>query len=60
MTAGEELERAYLGHARQYFDDVAVLSERTEHVWTLRDGKLLRNQPYREAGAALRAVGVES
>ena len=35
----------------------AVLSERTEHVWTLRDGRLLRNQPYREAGAALRAVG---
>jgi ketosteroid isomerase-like protein len=25
----------------------AMLSERTAHVWTLRDGRLLRNEPVR-------------
>lgn len=34
-----------------------ALSERTGHVWTLRDGRLLRNQPYREPEQALREVG---
>ena len=37
----------------------AVLSARTDHVWTLRDGKLLRNEPFREPGEALRTLGVE-
>ena len=37
----------------------AVLSERTDHVWTLRDGLLQRNEPYREPGEALRALGLE-
>jgi ketosteroid isomerase-like protein len=36
----------------------AAFSEQTGHVWTLRDGKLLRNQPYRDADQALREVGV--
>ena len=36
----------------------AMLSERTGHVWTLRDGKLLRNQPFRSAEEALRYVGL--
>ena len=27
------------------------LAERTAHIWTLKDGLLLRNQPYRRAGA---------
>ena len=35
----------------------AALAVRTGHVWTLRDGKLLRNRPYREPQQALRAVG---
>ena len=26
----------------------APLSQRTGHVWTLKDGKLLRNQPFRD------------
>jgi ketosteroid isomerase-like protein len=34
----------------------AVLSARTDHVWTVRDGKLFRNEPYREPGEALRAL----
>lgn len=34
----------------------AVLSDRTGHVWTLRDGKLRRNEPYREPEEALRAL----
>jgi ketosteroid isomerase-like protein len=37
----------------------AILSERTDHVWTLRDGKLLRNEPFREPGGALRELGIQ-
>jgi ketosteroid isomerase-like protein len=36
----------------------AALAQRTGHVWTLRNGKLLRNQPFREPEKALRAVGL--
>jgi ketosteroid isomerase-like protein len=35
----------------------ATLAERTGHIWTLRKGKLLRNQPFREPEEALREVG---
>jgi ketosteroid isomerase-like protein len=34
----------------------ASLAARTAHVWTLSDGKLFRNQPYREPEQALREV----
>jgi ketosteroid isomerase-like protein len=37
----------------------AILSERTDHIWTLKEGKLLRNEPFREPGEALRELGVE-
>lgn len=37
----------------------AILSERTDHIWTIRDGKLLRNEPFREPGEALRELGIE-
>jgi ketosteroid isomerase-like protein len=33
-----------------------ALSERTGHIWTLRRGRLLRNEPYREPEHALRAL----
>ncbi|HXV04089.1 MAG TPA: nuclear transport factor 2 family protein [Gaiellaceae bacterium] len=36
----------------------APLSQRTGHVWTLKDGKLLRNQPFRNPDDALREVGI--
>ena len=36
----------------------AALSQRTGHVWTLKDGKLLRNQPFRDPDDALQEVGV--
>jgi ketosteroid isomerase-like protein len=36
----------------------ASLAARTAHIWTLRDGKLLRNQAYREPEQALRDVGL--
>jgi ketosteroid isomerase-like protein len=36
----------------------AGLVEPTAHVWTVRSGRLLRNQPYRQPEEALRAVGV--
>jgi ketosteroid isomerase-like protein len=36
----------------------AALAQRTGHVWTLRRGRLLRNQPFREPEEALRAVGL--
>jgi ketosteroid isomerase-like protein len=35
----------------------AALSDSTAHVWTVRNGKLLRNQPYRDHEEALREVG---
>jgi ketosteroid isomerase-like protein len=35
----------------------AALSEFAGHVWTIRNGKLLRNELYRESGEALLAVG---
>jgi ketosteroid isomerase-like protein len=37
----------------------AILSERADHVWTLKEGRLFRNEPFREPGAALRELGVE-
>jgi ketosteroid isomerase-like protein len=37
----------------------AALSERTAHIWTLRDSKLLRNQPLRESDHPARASGRE-
>jgi ketosteroid isomerase-like protein len=37
----------------------ARLSEQTGHVWTLRDGKLRRNELCREPDDALREVGIE-
>jgi ketosteroid isomerase-like protein len=37
----------------------AILSERTDHIWTLKEGKLLRNEPFREPGEALRGLGVD-
>jgi ketosteroid isomerase-like protein len=35
-----------------------VLAERTGHIWNLRNGRLWRNQPYREAEEALRKLGL--
>jgi ketosteroid isomerase-like protein len=35
----------------------AALSEFAGHVWTVRNGKLLRNELHREPGEALAAVG---
>jgi ketosteroid isomerase-like protein len=37
----------------------AILTERADHIWTIEDGRLLRNQPFREPGEALRELGVE-
>jgi ketosteroid isomerase-like protein len=38
-------------------ESAARFSERTGHVWTLRDGKLLRNQPFRDPDQVLAEVG---
>lgn len=35
-----------------------TLAERTVHIWTIKDGLLLRNQPYREPEGALRELGL--
>jgi ketosteroid isomerase-like protein len=35
-----------------------TLAEQTAHLWTLRDGKLFRNEPYRDPEAALRDAGL--
>ena len=34
----------------------APLVERTAHVWTVRDGRLLHNEPFRDPELALRAL----
>jgi ketosteroid isomerase-like protein len=36
----------------------ATVAERTAHVWTVSDGKLLRNEHHREPEDALRALGL--
>ena len=36
----------------------ASLAERTAHIWTVRDGRLVRNEPFREPEKALRALGL--
>jgi ketosteroid isomerase-like protein len=38
----------------------AILSTRTDHIWTLKEGQLLRNEPFRVPGEALRELGVEA
>ena len=35
-----------------------TLAARTAHIWTLKDGRLVRNQLYREPELALRDLGV--
>jgi ketosteroid isomerase-like protein len=44
-------------HARGKGSGVSV-AERTAHIWTLRDGKLFHNEPYREPDQALRDLGL--
>jgi ketosteroid isomerase-like protein len=44
-------------HARGKWSG-AELAERAAHVWTVRDGRLLRNELYREPEEALRALGL--
>ena len=44
-------------HARGKGSGVHV-AERTAHIWTLRDGKLFHNEPYREPEQALRDLGL--
>ena len=46
-------------HARGRGSGV-TLAARTAHIWTLRDGRLFRNQPYREPEQALRDVGLSA
>ena len=36
------------------------LTQRTAHIWTLRDGRLLRNEFYREPEDALRELGLQA
>jgi len=36
----------------------AALAERTAHIWTLKDGRLQHNEPYREPEQALRDLGL--
>ena len=43
-------------HARGKESGVTIAA-RTAHIWTLKDGKLLRNELYREPEQALRALG---
>jgi ketosteroid isomerase-like protein len=44
-------------HARGQGSGLA-LAERTAHIWTIKDGRLFRNQLYRDPELALRDLGV--
>ena len=46
-------------HARGKGSGVS-LAECTAHIWTLGDGKLLRNEPFREPEVALRELGLRA
>jgi uncharacterized protein len=46
-------------HARGRGSGV-TLAARTAHIWTLSDGRLLRNQLYREPEQALRDLGLSA
>jgi ketosteroid isomerase-like protein len=46
-------------HARGRGSGV-TLAAHTAHIWTLKDGRLFRNQPYREPEQALRDVGLSA
>jgi uncharacterized protein len=37
-----------------------AFSDETAHVWTLRDGRLLRNEPFRDPDEAVRAAGASA
>lgn len=45
-------------HARGQGSGLA-LAQRTAHIWTLRDGRLARNQFYRDPELALRDLGIQ-
>jgi ketosteroid isomerase-like protein len=36
----------------------AEVAQRAAHIWTLKDGRLLRNELFREPGEALRELGL--
>jgi ketosteroid isomerase-like protein len=38
----------------------APLANYAAHIWTIKDGKLLRNEPYRDCEEAERAAGLRS
>jgi ketosteroid isomerase-like protein len=44
-------------HARGK-ESAVTLAERTAHIWTVKDGLLLHNEPYREPDRALRVLGL--
>ena len=45
-------------HARGKGSGISV-ADRTAHIWTLEDGKLAGNRPYREPERALIDLGLE-
>jgi ketosteroid isomerase-like protein len=50
-----EIEMTMHARGRESGAPIAVFAA---HIWTLEDGKLLRNQPFREPDQALRAAGL--
>ena len=45
-------------HARGYGSGL-TLEDRMAHIWTLKEGRLIRNQLYRDPEHALRDLGVK-
>jgi len=50
-----EIEMTMRARGRESGAPIAVFAA---HIWTLRNGKLLRNEPFRERGPAVEAAGL--
>ncbi len=59
IDAGDKVVTLAIESGRGRGSGAAVQSNRTAHVWTLRDGKATRLDLYNDRTVALKAVGLE-
>jgi ketosteroid isomerase-like protein len=60
LEAGDKVVTLAIEHGRGRGSGVEVVSARTAHVWTIRDGKAVRLDLYLDRSRALKAVGLEA
>jgi len=59
IDAGDKVVTLAIESGRGRGSGAEVLSRRTAHVWTLRDGKAIRLDLYNDRADAFKAVGLE-